>query len=574
METGQRPISRRTLLGSATAVAAACATSGTLLGGTAHAAPRPEPAAAAPAAAPAPSSLWNEYRRNPFDHPQIPYIGRAGRHRGDHHAPKQDASTRTVDVLDYGAQRDGSADAAPAINRALDAVGKRGGGTVRIPPGTYRIDDVIRIGHSNVVLKGAGSTRTKLLATKNLTELIGPYGSRYGGDKSSWSWAGGLIWLCPSGRWGSLVEAITAKNWPFEGWTGNQRDEWRTLATVRAAKRGDWTVTVPDTRKLRRGQLVLLRIADDAQHTLLEHMAGDGPGPEAYFWDDKTKLTSYVPYEWPVRITSVKRNRVTFERPLPLDLRPEWDPRLVTPVTPLTDSGVEGLTLEAVETQQSPHLLDKGYNGVTFQCAYDCWADDITVRHADNGFGLVAASACTLSRTRVEGRGSHHPYFCREGSHDNLVEDFTIAQRTVSAPAGTQLHGINVEGLSSYNVWSRGRMDMGTFDTHRGMPFANVRTEITVNNDGRHGGDASAGPLYGARFTHWNVTVTNERAGLIKIDGIAPYSATVAISTVREFDQTDVPDFTGELRSRLEAYGAPGGVQPRNLHQAQRALRP
>ncbi len=233
---------------------------------------------------------------------------------------------------------------------------------------------------------------------------------------------------------------------------------------------------------------------------------------------------------------------------------------------------MEGLTLEAVETPQAPHLLDKGYNGVTFQCAYDCWAEDVTVRHVDNGFGLVAASACTLRRTRVEGRGSHHPYFCREGSHDDLVEDFTIAQRTTPPPTGTQLHGINVEGLSSYNVWSRGVMHMGTFDTHRGMPFANVRTEITVNNNGRHGGDASAGPLYGARFTHWNVTVTNARAGLVRIDTIAPYSATVGISEVREFDQTDVPDFTGPLHSRLEAYGCPTSVHPPNLYEAQRAL--
>ncbi|HET6858398.1 MAG TPA: glycosyl hydrolase family 28-related protein, partial [Streptomyces sp.] len=471
------------------------------------------------------------------------------------------------------AKPDGSADSAPAINRAIAAAGARGGGTVLVPPGTYRIDDVIRIGHSNVVLRGGGSARTKLVATRSLTELIGPYGSRYGGDKSSWSWAGGLIWLCPQERYASLTDAIKAKAWPFEGWTGNARDEWRTLTTVAPAHRGDRTITVHDPSRLKRGQLVLLRLADDAGHTLLEHMAGDGAGPEAYVWDDKTKLTSYVPYEWPVRISAIKGRRVTFERPLPLDVRPEWDPRITTHVEALTGSGVEGLTLEAVETPQSPHLLDKGYNGVTFQCAYDCWAEDITVRHVDNGFGLVAASACTLRRTRVEGRGSHHPYFCREGSHDNLIEDFAIAERTVPAPAGTQLHGINVEGLSSYNVWSRGDMEMGTFDTHRGMPFANVRTEITVDNNGRHGGDASAGPLYGARFTHWNVTVTNARAGLVKIDTIAPYSATVGISTVREFDQIDTPDFTGELNSRLESYGAPEAVRPRNLYEAQRALR-
>ncbi len=560
-------ISRRTLLSTATAIAAATAAV-TATGGTAMAVPR----GGTPSGGRTPvTPLWREFARTPYTHPQIPYIGRAGRRTGgEARFPRRPV---VADVTDHGATPDGSTDSAPAINRAIAAAGERGGGTVLVPAGTFRIDDLIRIGHSNVVLRGAGSGRTKLYATKNLTELIGPYGSRYGGDKSSWSWAGGLIWLCPEARFASLTAAIEAATWPFEGWTGNKRDEWRTLTTVAPARQGDRTVTVRDAARLRRGDLVLLRLADDADHTLLEHMSGGGPGPEAYFWDDKTKLTSYVPYEWPVRITAVHGRKVTLERPLPLDVRPEWDPRLTTHVAPLTGSAVEGLTLEAVLTPQSQHLLDKGYNGVAFQCAYDCWADDVVVRNVDNGFGLVAASATTLRRTRVEGRGSHHPYFCREGSHDNLVEDFAIAQRTVPAPAGTQLHGINVEGLSSHNVWSRGVMEMGTFDSHRGLPFANVRTDITVNNDGRHGGDDSAGPLFGARFTHWNIRVTNGREGLMKIDGLAPYSASVGISTVSPFGQIDVPDFTGDLHSRLEAYGAPESVRPVNLYEAQRGLR-
>lgn len=74
-------------------------------------------------------------------------------------------------------------------------------------------------------------------------------------------------------------------------------------------------MTVTDPAGLRPGALVLLRLADDAGHTLLEHMAGGGPGTEAYYWDDKTKLTSYVPYEWPVRVTRVHGRRVTLERP-------------------------------------------------------------------------------------------------------------------------------------------------------------------------------------------------------------------------------------------------------------------
>ncbi|MES4886482.1 glycosyl hydrolase family 28-related protein [Streptomyces sp. NPDC096012] len=543
-------LTRRTLLAGATAVAVGAAT------GTARAAEVP--------------TLWEEFRRSPVTHPQIPYVGRAGYRGGATRFPRPRV---VADVTDFGAVPDGSTDCAPAINRAVAAAGRAGGGTVTIPPGTFRIDDVIRIGDSGVVLRGAGSGRTTLYATKSLTELIGVYGSRYGGDKSSWSWAGGLLWLAPRARWDALVAAIKDRAWPFEGWTGNRRDEWTTLTTVAPARRGEGTLTVADPARLRPGRLVLLRLADDPAHTLLQHMAGGGPGPAAYSWDDKTKLTSYVPYEWPVRITRVHGHRVTLERPLPLDVRPEWDPRLTTHVPELTGSGVQGLTLEAVQTPQSPHLLDKGYNGVVLQCAYDCWVDDVTVRHVDNGFGLVAASACTLSRTRVAGRGSHHPYFCREGSHDNLIEDFTIEERTVPAPAGTQLHGINVEGLSSHNVWSRGDMRMGTFDSHRGLPFANVRTDITVNNDGRHGGDASAGPLFGARFTHWNIRVVNGRAGLMKIDGLAPYSATVGINAVTEFGQIDVPDFTGDLHSRLELYGTTDAVRPRNLYEAQRALR-
>ncbi|MGW0795032.1 glycosyl hydrolase family 28-related protein [Streptomyces sp. NPDC002692] len=575
-------IGRRVLLGSAVAVAAAAVT-----GGPASAAARPGATAAGPPATASGATaagtgvartgahgqvpgVWREFARAPFTHPQIPYVGRAGFRGGTARFPRRPV---VADVRDFGAVADdGVTDCAPAINRAIAAAGRAGGGTVLIPPGTFRIDGLIRVGHSNVVLRGAGSDRTTLYATKNLTELIGVYGSRYGGDKSSWSWAGGLVWLAPTARLDSLITAVRAKAWPFEGWTGNRRDEWETLTTVAPARRGSWTVTVTDPRRLRAGRLVLLRLADDAGHTLLEHMAGDGPGPEAYYWDDKTKLTSYVPYEWPVRVTRVRGREVTLERPLPLDIRPEWDPRLTTHVEALTGSGVEGLTLEAVETPQSPHLLDKGYNGVVFQCAYDCWADDVVVRHVDNGFGLVAASACTLRRTRVAGRGSHHPYFCREGSHDNLVEDFTVEERTVPARADTQLHGINVEGLSSHNVWSRGDMRMGTFDSHRGMPFANVRTDITVNNNGRHGGDASAGPLFGARFTHWNIRVTNNRAGLAKIDGLAPYSATVGVNACTEFDQIDVPDFTGDLHSRLELYGTTDVVRPRNLYEAQRDL--
>lgn len=190
----QRNFSRRGLLGSAVAVAVAAAT-GTLGGGTAFAA---SGGTGAPVGGRPPlSPLWREFTAAPFTHPQIPFIGRAG-YRGGSALPRpRTGHGFTANVLHYGARPDNSADAAPAINRAIAAAGEHGGGTVIVPEGTYRIDDIIRIGHSNVVVRGAGSGRTTLNATKNLTELIGAYGSRYGGDKSSWSWAAGSSGSAP-----------------------------------------------------------------------------------------------------------------------------------------------------------------------------------------------------------------------------------------------------------------------------------------------------------------------------------------------------------------------------------------
>ena len=516
-----------------------------------------------------PSGLWAEYTATPYTHPHIPYVAQAGFRGGRTDFPRHPVRANAVD---YGAAPDGSADAAPVINRALRDVGTSGGGTVYLPPGTYRIDDVIQVGWSGTTLRGAGSAATTLYATRSLTDTIGVYGSRYGGDKSSWSWAGGLVWMCPADRYAALTGAIRARAWPFEGWTGNRRDEFRTLAHITGeAPRGSWSVTVDDPAALRPGDRVLLQYADDPAHGLLRHMAGDVEGAAAYDWSDKSKLLSYVPYEWPALITSVRGREVSLDRPLPLDTRLVWRPALTTSVAPLVDSGVEGLTIRAAPAEQSPHLLDKGFNGLAAQCTWDCWVDDVHAVDVDNGFLMVAAKATTFHRTRVSGRGCHHAYACREGSHDNLVDDFVLDRRTVPAPPGTELHGINAEGLSSYNVWSRGRMEMGTFDTHRGMPFACVRTDITCENDGRHGGDESAGPLYGARFAHWNITVTNGRAGCVRIDDVAPYSATVGVSAVTPFDQTDVPDFTGPLHSRLESYGDPT-AEPRDLYRAQREL--
>jgi hypothetical protein len=81
------------------------------------------------------------------------------------------------------------------------------------------------------------------------------------------------------------------------------------------------------------------------------------------------------------------------------------------------------------------------------------------------------------------------------------MEDFAVRARVY--------HGISSQDLSSGNVWRRGVMEHGTLDSHCGMPFDSIRSDIRiVSCDGRGGGSSRAGPFVGRRMVAWNVAVT------------------------------------------------------------------
>lgn len=71
-------------------------------------------------------------------------------------------------VVYFGADRTGAADSLPAFNQAIAAAVAANGGTVFVPPGNYKISDVIKI-PSKVHLKGAGKALSKLVKTAGST---------------------------------------------------------------------------------------------------------------------------------------------------------------------------------------------------------------------------------------------------------------------------------------------------------------------------------------------------------------------------------------------------------------------
>ena len=503
---------------------------------------------------------WLDYLRGPDTHPLIPNVSYAGYRRGEAELPRRRV---TAAVTGFGAVGDGVTDCTAAFNAAVEAVGAAGGGVVFVPPGRYLLTGIVWVHHSGVVLRGAGRGRTTLRFEKSLTECYRPAG------RNEWSWSGGLVWFIPR----ELRTALEAANFHGnEGWLDNHD-----LAEVTAdVPRGRRRIPVSDASAFRPGQHVLLLADNTVDNSLLAHLCGDIPGTATYAWETSAKrlrpeLTdwplaeNFARYRFPVQVHRVERDAVVLAQPLKIDLRAGWAPRFATLGPVVRESGIEDMTIEMREIQQTAHHLDPGFNGPHFQAALNCWARDIDLWHSDNGFGTTTTKGVTFTGLRVGGRARHHTFICRVQTHDLLVDHFEISKATTPVAAGAAHHGINTEGFSSGNVWSNGIME-GTFDSHRAIPFESVRTAITVTNDGGTGGAGDAGPRWGARFCHWNIDVLGGRAHGVRLEEHAPHSLMVGVRGTT--GPTDHPkDFSGELSSVADALD--GSALPANLYEAQ-----
>ena len=104
----------------------------------------------------------------------------AGYRNGEQDLPSLDNLSR-YSVLDYGADPQGEEDATAAFHSAIEAA--IDGGVVWVPEGLYRIDGLLRIDHSDVILAGEGPSKSRLWFTKNTSMT----------DQSSITFAGTII---------------------------------------------------------------------------------------------------------------------------------------------------------------------------------------------------------------------------------------------------------------------------------------------------------------------------------------------------------------------------------------------
>jgi hypothetical protein len=513
--------------------------------------------------------LWLAYMAAPDTCTNLPNCSFAGYQCGERPIPEAPTNVINVKAPPYNAVGDGVADDTAAIRAALAAVSTNGA-TVYFPDGIYNCSGVLFVHTDRTVLRGQSRTNTILRFTRSLTTGYAPNTS---GDSSRWSWTGGMIMFCPQSKNTYLSSTNDIGATWSDGWTVGAQ-----LTTITGTHlRGSRTVTVTSAAALSPGQLVFISIDNVSDLSVLKHYCGDEAWAQNYDWSS-TNSGAVLPanrprLDWPVEIAAVSNNVVTLRQPLRMDLRAAWNPRIRAAGAVLRECGLENLTIHLARDYEYIYALhhnkEPGWNGPWFNNAIHCWVRGVTVVDPDNGFLTSAAKNITFTDIKLDysapnRRAHHHGTVARASTHDCLWENFHIATEP--------RHGIEVESFSAGNVWSKGVMDFGTFDSHKALPYECLRTEIVVNNTGTAGGSSDAGPRMGARFAHWNVLVTTNRNHMIGEADLMPRGAIVGVRGCAINDP--VHPVYGDSRCVVDLSGLSGEVpRPANLYEAQRALR-
>jgi len=469
------------------------------------------------------SELWGRAGERWSPTSRLPDFSFAGYHCGE--APLPDVPIVT-DVKKHGAAGDGVTDDAKAFQAALDSAA--GKGAVLVPEGRYVLGAPVVITKGHVVLRGAGPGKTVLVVPKSLEQLEGA--KTTDGVKSSHAFGGGFIVVRGAAR-GVTLGPVAAP--------AKRGDRQLTLEKAPAnVKAGDW-----------------VRLVMPAGPELGRHVHADQLDPGvATLAERKTFI------DWAARVTAVDGARLTLDRSLRLDVRPEFKATASTYRPTVEEVGIEDLAFEFPGVPKKAHLKEEGFNAIHMVNAFNSWVRNVTIADADNGVLLGGCRNCRVENVRFvaprrKAPTGHHAIWATGGSQDCLFTGFDVQTQYV--------HDLTVEGFASGNVFTRGKGQSLNFDHHSNAPYENLFTDLDLGDPRRlwsSGGRQDRGPHSGARSTLWNLRY-NAGGKIAKLPTGWPQLTIVGVSG---FAQDLTPD-----RFWIEPAAAGAAIEPANLYDAQ-----
>ena len=460
----------------------------------------------------------------------LPDFSYAGYQRGEKPLPER---APDVSVKDYGAVGDGTTDDSAAIQKAID---ENPGKTIALPGGRYRLSDVVNIKSSGTVLQGEGPEKTVIVAPVPLQE-IHPLPVQYpdtGG--TAYAYSGGFI--------------------KVQGSTGYYSSDARPVTAP--AKRGDTVLQLAPGHPFKAGDEIVVIASETEGLTLLQYLYRDDP-------TDLSKAGSDRSFRHVSRVQSVEGASVTLERPLRIDLRPEWKAEVRTFQPRLEEVGIEHLAFEFPDDPYLGHFTEKGFNAIEINGAAHSWVRDVVIRNSDSGISVGGSVFCTVTGIVLESeRRAENPHDST-GHHgitvnslDCLCTDFQFETKFI--------HDLTVAGGSVGSVFSNGRGPDLSLDHHKLAPYENLFSNLDLGRGDRmfmSGGRDAIGRNAGAGNTYWNLT---SKGSVEMPDDFGPSRLNFIGVRMRGGSKQDAE---GPWIESIR----PGSVEPPDLHAAQLASR-
>lgn len=462
-------------------------------------------------------------------------------------------------IEEFGAKADDDADDSEALAKACRAAGKMGGGAVLLGEGIYYMDRPVTVRHDNVVIRGKGSQKSRLIFRYAILETGVAFYNPSAGDRvgkntrlemhckpaglkkmtmsidnvviGRWSrskHSGNTFAFAVSGR--DAVAKVPDGRHVLKGVAeyanGTKRtgeihvildsafNDARPVADMRAAitfagtglvgrklklarngKRGDMTLELESTDGLKAGDCILI----------------EGPATER--WKKLTKNAckwgTYRFYE--VVIGDISNNTVAINQPLRIEF-PVIDGSYVQKVVPIRRCGIESLGIEQTE--------NLWISSVIFYHGWNCWAKGVTVKKCGR-FPVYGSMAkwceirdCVFDDAWFKGGGGT-AYTGWDRCWDCLIENVeTFKMR----------HAPLFQWAASGCVIRKSIFHESDGQWHAGWTNENLIEQCVIESVRGNGGygygmwasppqDAAHGPN-GPRNVVYNCDVSSERAGL------------------------------------------------------------
>jgi hypothetical protein len=464
-----------------------------------------------------------------------------------------------VSIEDFGAKADDESDDSDALDKACEAAGKMSGGAVLLDEGTYYLDRPVTVRHDNVVIRGKGAHKTRLIfryavpesgvrfynpspgsrvgkntriemhcKPENLMKMtmmvddviIGVWEqSAHSGNTFAYTCYGrdaigkvadgehvlkGVSEYKDGSKLTGEIPIILDSSFNDERMVPNSRAaitfagrgfSGRRLILAKDGKRGDLSLKMESTEGLRIGDCILI----------------DGPATER--WKELTKNACrwgmYRRYE--VIIEDIQDNIITLNQPLRIEF-PVIDGSYIQKIVPIRGCGVEDFYLEQME--------NLWISSVIFYHGWNCWARGVTVKNCGR-FPIYGSMAkwceirdCVFDDAWFKGGGGT-AYTGWEHSWDCLIENIETYKMR---------HAPLFQWAASGNVIRKSVFHESDGQWHSGWTNENLMEQCVIESVRGHGGygfglwasppeDTAHGPN-GPRNVVYNCDISSVKDGL------------------------------------------------------------